>query len=51
MKKRQDTQQKRRDTQPNPRYSAKNNVGMRMIAPFMPKINNFHWWFKVKVFA
>ena len=36
-KQRQDTQQKSRDTQPNPRYSAKNNVGMRMIAPFMPK--------------
>ena len=36
----QDTQQKSRDTQPNPRYSAKNNVGMRMIAPFMP---NKYW--------
>ena len=25
-----------RDTQPNPRYSAKNNVAIRMIATFMP---------------
>ena len=35
----QDTQQKVRDTQPNPRYSAKNNVAIRMIATFMPKYN------------
>ena len=27
-----------RDTQGNPRYSAKNNVAMRMISPFMPNI-------------
>ena len=27
-----------RATQQNPRYSAKNNVAMRMIATFMPKI-------------
>ena len=26
-----------RDTQQNPRYSAKNNVAIRMIATFMPK--------------
>ena len=25
-----------RDTQPNPRYSAKNNDAIRMIASFMP---------------
>ena len=25
-----------RDTQPNPRYSAKNNVAIRMIATFIP---------------
>ena len=36
VKKSQDTQQKVRDTQPNPRYSAKNNVAMHMIATFMP---------------
>ena len=33
--KRQATQQKGRATQPNSRYSAKNNVAMRMIATFM----------------
>ena len=30
---------KDRDTQPNPCYSAKNNVAMRMIATFMPITN------------
>ena len=34
----QDTQQKVRDTQPNPRYSAKNNVAICMIATFMPNL-------------
>ena len=31
----QDTQQKVRDTQPNPCYSAKNNVAIRTISTFM----------------
>ena len=38
-KQNQNTQKKVPTTQPNPQYSAKNNVTIHMIAPFMPKCN------------
>ena len=38
-KKNQNIRNKVPTTQPNPQYSAKNNVTINVIAPFMPKCN------------
>ena len=42
-KKRSATQHEVLATQQNSRYSVKNNVAMRMIAPFMPKFIIFNY--------